>query len=105
MFEYILQFGLYVFYTIVSMVMIILLIPIISDTNLRYKMLKNIMFYTTLYFILSELYNNLILIQSMYEKTLDYYSDKYKHTAYIYDCKYANCFPYETYLRCKCLLE
>jgi hypothetical protein len=70
-----------------------------------YKIIRRVLFIAFIYLSLIELYNNIILIISMYDHLLVYYSDKYKHTSYIYDCLYASCFPENNYIKCKCLLD
>ncbi len=68
-------------------------------------LITRVLLFTFLYLSCVELYHNIVLIKSIYEKTIHRYSDEYKHTSYIYDCLYATCYPEHNYLKCKCLLE
>jgi hypothetical protein len=73
--------------------------------TLFYRLLYRVFLITFIYLILSEVYCNIILFLSIYERIIQLYSIKYKHTSYIYDCLYANCFHENDYLKCKCLIE
>jgi hypothetical protein len=72
---------------------------------LFYRIVKRVFLIAFIYMLLYEIYNNIIIIKSMYDRIIQHYSIKYKHTSYIYDCLYASCFHENKYLTCKCLLE
>ncbi len=72
--------------------------------SLFYRILRRVLLLTFIYFVLHDMYHNLCILKGMYDKMLQYYSVKYKHTSYIYDCLYASCFHENNYITCKCLL-
>jgi hypothetical protein len=73
--------------------------------SIFYRIVKRVFLIAFIYMLLYEIYNNIIMLKSMYDRIIQHYSMKYKHTSYIYDCLYASCFHENKYLKCKCLLE
>jgi hypothetical protein len=72
---------------------------------LIYRIVKRVFLIAFIYIVLSDLYYNILILKSMYNRLIQYYSIEYKHTSYIYDCLYASCFHENNYLICKCLLD
>lgn len=70
-----------------------------------YRVIKRVLLIAIIYMLLCEIYNHIIIFKSMYDRLIQHYSIKYKHTSYIYDCLYASCFHENKHLICKCLLE